>query len=67
MNRHTYTDDEKKAYIDAELCLMDKEATLGLSVAKNRFEELQAVHILHAEITHNVVRLQNPTMKASAH
>ena len=54
-NRHTYTDTEKKAYIDAELCLMSKEATLGLSAAKNRHEELQALHVLQAGITHGVV------------
>lgn len=56
--RHTYTDEEKKAYIDAELCLMDKEPILGLSAAKNRFEELQALHVLQSMITHVVVGFQ---------
>ncbi|SPO07230.1 uncharacterized protein DNG_09924 [Cephalotrichum gorgonifer] len=51
---HTYTDEQKRAYIDAELCLMNKPATLGLSAAKNRFEELQAVHVLQSGITHGV-------------
>lgn len=39
---------------------MDKEATLGLSAAKNRFEELQALHVLQAGITHGVVRCGSP-------
>lgn len=58
--RHTLTDNEKLSYIEAELCLMDKEATLGLPGAKNMFEELQATHQLQAGITHNVVRTPLP-------
>ena len=57
--RHTYTDEEKKAYIDAELCLMGKAPGLDLSApAKNRHEELQALHILTAAVTHGVVGFQ---------
>ena len=54
-HRHTLTDDEKASYIEAELCLMDKEATLGLNGTKNRFEELQAAHQIQADIVHGVV------------
>ncbi|KAL2265967.1 hypothetical protein VTJ83DRAFT_5319 [Remersonia thermophila] len=51
---HTFTDAEKRAYIDAELCLMAKPATLGLNGTKNRFEELQWTHQHQASIVHNV-------------
>lgn len=55
--RHSFTTEEKKAYIDAELCLMERPATLGLPGAKNRFEELQSIHQIQAYIVHNVVSL----------
>ncbi|RBQ89001.1 hypothetical protein VDGD_07137 [Verticillium dahliae] len=51
---HTLADEEKKAYIDAELCLMGKEATLGLRGAVTKFDELQSVHVAQAELTHSV-------------
>jgi tyrosinase len=51
---HTLSAVEKKAYIDAELCLMKLPATLGLTGAKNRFEELQSAHQVQAAITHGV-------------
>ncbi|KAL1836325.1 hypothetical protein VTJ49DRAFT_5309 [Mycothermus thermophilus] len=51
---HTFTDEEKRAYIDAELCLMAKPATLGLKGTKNRFEELQWTHQHQSNIVHNV-------------
>lgn len=54
-HRHTLSKKEKKAYIDAELCLMKKPAKLGLPGATVRFEELQANHQIQAAITHNVV------------
>lgn len=57
MPRHTFTDDEKASYIEAELCLWEKEATLGLDGPKNRFEELQAAHQIQAGIVHGVVCL----------
>jgi tyrosinase len=53
--RHSFTSCEKRAYIDAELCLMERPATLGFPGAKNRFEELQYIHVVQAYITHNVV------------
>ncbi|GAB1316309.1 hypothetical protein MFIFM68171_06519 [Madurella fahalii] len=51
---HTFTVEEKKAYIDADLCLMSLPATLGLNGTKNRFEELQAIHQVQSSITHGV-------------
>ena len=51
---HTLTASEKRAYIDAELCLMRLPATLGLTGTKNRFEELQSAHQIQAGITHGV-------------
>jgi hypothetical protein len=53
---HTLSNKEKKAYIDAELCLMRKPATLGLPGATNRFEEMQSIHQVQGAIIHNVVR-----------
>ncbi|KAK0747417.1 hypothetical protein B0T21DRAFT_278271 [Apiosordaria backusii] len=51
---HTLTTSEKTAYLDAELCLMNKPATLGLRGAKTKFDELTSVHILESEIAHFV-------------
>lgn len=51
---HTLSAAEKRAYIDAELCLIKLPATLGLTGAKNRFEELQSAHQVQAAITHGV-------------
>ncbi|SPO06431.1 uncharacterized protein DNG_09121 [Cephalotrichum gorgonifer] len=51
---HTLSDSEKLAYIDAELCLMNKPATLDLPGARTRFDEFQAVHQLQAYSTHFV-------------
>jgi tyrosinase len=55
MSRYTLTDVEKKAYIDAELCLMSKPADLGLRGARTKYDEFQSVHTLQAEIAHWVV------------
>ncbi|CAM1502368.1 Fc.00g043520.m01.CDS01 [Cosmosporella sp. VM-42] len=51
---HAFSDEEKRAYLDAELCLMEKPATLGLRGTKTVFDELQSCHVLQAEITHYV-------------
>ncbi|KAM7201564.1 Di-copper centre-containing protein [Naviculisporaceae sp. PSN 640] len=51
---HTLSNPEKLDYINAELCLMKKPATLGLPGAKTRFDELQAIHQLQAYATHFV-------------
>ncbi|KAK4173962.1 putative tyrosinase [Triangularia setosa] len=51
---HTLSDSEKTAYLDAELCLMNHPATLGLRGAKTKFDELTSVHIFESEIAHFV-------------
>ncbi|KAL2256374.1 hypothetical protein VTK26DRAFT_4913 [Humicola hyalothermophila] len=51
---HTLSPEEKRAYIEADLCLMKLPATLGLNGTKNRFEELQAIHQVQSSIIHGV-------------
>ncbi|KAK4151976.1 hypothetical protein C8A00DRAFT_35346 [Chaetomidium leptoderma] len=51
---HTLSNDEKLEYTNAELCLMEKPAHLGLPGARTRFDELQAIHQLQAYSTHFV-------------
>lgn len=41
---HTLTNKQKKDYINADLCLMGKPATLGLPATTNRFKELQSIY-----------------------
>jgi len=45
---------EKLAYLDATKCLMKLPATYGFPGTRTRFDELQAVHIMQAEWTHEV-------------
>lgn len=52
---HTFSNTEKLAYIDAEMCLMRKPATIGLPGTKSRFDEFQAMHQLQAYAIHYVV------------
>ncbi|KAK0732119.1 hypothetical protein B0H67DRAFT_631880 [Lasiosphaeris hirsuta] len=52
--RHTFTDEEKRSYIDAELCLMRKPANLGIRGSRTKFDEFQAAHALQTEIAHFV-------------
>ncbi|TLD33725.1 hypothetical protein PspLS_01635 [Pyricularia sp. CBS 133598] len=59
---HTLSNADKKAYIDAELCLMDKPASLGLPGTRTKFDELQAIHQLQAYSTHHVVRVNPNTL-----
>lgn len=47
---------EKLAYLDAEKCLMKLPAKYGLPGTRTRFDELQAVHAMQTEWTHEVVR-----------
>ena len=54
-SRHTLSKKEKKAYIDAELCLMRKPGKSGLPGATNRHEDLQKVHQMQAGMIHGVV------------
>ncbi|KAF2712702.1 Di-copper centre-containing protein [Pleomassaria siparia CBS 279.74] len=51
---HTLTDAEKLAYLSAEQCLMASPATLGLSAARSRFDELQQSHAMSVDVVHNV-------------
>lgn len=52
------TDVEKRAYIDAELCLMSLPATMGFNGSTNRFEDLMYVHIDQTNVVHDVVSIQ---------
>ncbi|KAK4444129.1 hypothetical protein QBC34DRAFT_309592 [Podospora aff. communis PSN243] len=51
---HTLTDPEKKAYLDAELCLMSKPSVLNLRGSKTRFDDFQVAHAMKTEIAHFV-------------
>jgi tyrosinase len=52
--RHKLTNAEKKAYLDAELCLMNTPAELDLRGARTVFDELQSIHVNIAQIAHFV-------------
>lgn len=54
MLRHTFTDDEKLEYLNAELCIMSIPATLGLPGCNTLFDELQANHQIQAASVHGV-------------
>lgn len=54
-DRNVLTDHEKKAYIDAELCLINAPPRGGTPGARNRFEELQYLHIIQTPYIHFVV------------
>jgi tyrosinase len=47
------TDVEKKAYIDAELCLMGKPPKLGVTGSQNLWDDLMYAHIYQAGVIHN--------------
>ncbi|KAK2737146.1 hypothetical protein FQN55_001262 [Onygenales sp. PD_40] len=51
---HTFTNDEKLAYINAELCLMELPAKTDLNGPVTRFDDLQAVHVYGAYMVHFV-------------
>ncbi|KAI0412429.1 Di-copper centre-containing protein [Xylaria grammica] len=48
------TDAEKKAYIDADLCLMKAPPIAGVPGAQNVWDELQYTHAAQADYIHNV-------------
>ncbi|KAI1343574.1 amino acid transporter [Xylariaceae sp. FL0016] len=48
------TDDEKSAFIQAELCLMESDAQEFTSWAKNRYDEIIYTHVIQASVIHNV-------------
>ncbi|KAH0441491.1 amino acid transporter [Colletotrichum camelliae] len=47
------TDVEKKAYIDAELCLQNKAPKLGVEGSQNLWDDLMYAHIYQANVIHN--------------
>ncbi|CAI4212657.1 unnamed protein product [Parascedosporium putredinis] len=51
---HTLSDDEKRAYLDAEVCLMNTPSTSDLRGSKSKFDDFQAIHVLQSEIAHFV-------------
>jgi tyrosinase len=58
VSRHKLTDTEKKAYIDAELCLMSASPQGGIvDGAKSRWDELVYVHVAQSNFIHDVVGL----------
>ncbi|KAI1339821.1 amino acid transporter [Xylariaceae sp. FL0016] len=48
------TDVEKKAYIDAELCLQSSPPQLDIDGAVNRWDELVYGHVVQSNVIHNV-------------
>lgn len=57
--RHMLSPDEKKNYINAELCLMNLPAKLDLPGVRTRFDDFQAAHQNQAYMTHSVVYFQH--------
>lgn len=53
--RHKLTDDEKKAYIDAELCIMNSPPKSDTPLAQNRWDELVYIHLIQSNFVHDVV------------
>ncbi|PGH31737.1 hypothetical protein GX50_05460 [[Emmonsia] crescens] len=51
---HTLSNDEKLAYINAELCLMKLPAKTDLKGAVSRFDDFQALHVHAAYMSHFV-------------
>ncbi|KAI3537135.1 hypothetical protein CABS01_10592 [Colletotrichum abscissum] len=47
------TTTEKKAYIDAELCLMNKAPKLGIAGSQNLWDDMMYAHIYQANVIHN--------------
>lgn len=52
--RTALTDVEKKAYIDAELCLQSSAPRSGIKNAQTRWDELQYIHIAQTNMVHDV-------------
>lgn len=51
---HNLSDDEKSAYIEAELCLINSPAKDGLPYSKTRWDELTYSHAIQTNWVHDV-------------
>lgn len=51
---HNLSDDEKSAYIEAELCLINSPAKDGLPYSKTRWDELTYSHAIQTNWIHDV-------------
>jgi tyrosinase len=49
---HTFSNDEKLEYLEAELCLMALPTRVGLPGCRTLFDELQANHQIQARFVH---------------
>lgn len=52
---HNMSDDEKSAYIDAELCLMNSPSQLDFGPTLTRWDDLTYTHIIQTNWVHDVV------------
>ncbi|KAK3987798.1 Di-copper centre-containing protein, partial [Cladorrhinum sp. PSN332] len=50
---HTLSNAAKKAYLDAEVCVMNTPSTLPLPGVRNKYDELVSIHQLHALTIHS--------------
>lgn len=55
-NRQNLSDAEKKAYINAELCLMNTTSKLDIEGAQNLWDDLHYIHIIQSNIIHFTVK-----------
>ncbi|KAL2108613.1 hypothetical protein VUR80DRAFT_3574 [Thermomyces stellatus] len=52
MHRHTLGDSQKRAYLDAQKCVMQKPGSLGLPGARTKFEEMASNHQILGRTIH---------------
>lgn len=50
--RHTLSDGQKRSYIDAQRCVMEKPGSLGLPAAKTAYDEMAANHQILGRTIH---------------
>ena len=50
--RHTLSDEQKRSYIDAQRCVMEKPGSLGLPAAKTAYDEMAANHQILGRTIH---------------
>lgn len=51
---HNLTAEDKAAYIEAELCLMNSPPKTGHPLAQNRWDEFTITHTVQTQWVHNV-------------